>query len=237
MSDQDPFSPQSEYPRYEIKVVGAAHDLPSISAWVRLHPLHWRVAYPPRQVNNIYFDTDDGQNLNDNLAGTGSRCKLRLRWYGSRLTSVTGAYLELKCKEGAVGWKEVWLLALDLNLAHQPWAELYPAIRRAADARANLWLAQFSRPMLINYYQRAYYVTSDCVARLTIDSKLHFYDQRFAAYPNLRSPTLLADHVVVEFKVNRQHYSRIAEALASFPLRPEHCSKYVRGMLAACYAP
>ncbi len=225
----------AEAPRYEVKIVCEPHYLPQVRAWVRLHPAQWRVAYPPRQVNNVYFDTADCRCLNDHLGGVGERCKLRLRWYGPVLDTAAGARLELKRRAGAVGWKEVHPLDVVLDLASQLWPALCRSLRDAADGRAGLWLAQFAYPVLINHYQRAYYVTPDGAVRLTLDTGLRAYDQRFSARPNLRRPALIADRVIIELKAspNRQHYQQLTDALAQFPLRPDRHSKYVHGMLAA----
>lgn len=202
---------------------------------MRLHPAHWRVAYPPRRVNNVYFDTADCQSLNENLGGAGTRAKLRLRWYGDCLDVVAGARLELKYKEGAVGWKQVWPLDATFDLAHQSWPEVYRTLREAVDVRAGPWLAQLAYPVLINHYRRAYYVTTDQQVRLTVDTRLRAYNQRFSDRPNLRRPAAIADRVVVELKApaDRLLYQRLAEALDHFPLRPDRYSKYVQGMLAA----
>lgn len=227
--------PHAEPPRYEVKIPCEPQYLPQVQAWMRLHPGHWRVAYPPRQVNNIYFDTADCQSLNENLGGVGVRGKLRLRWYGPKLNTVTGGRLELKYKEGAVGWKEVWPLDLTLDLAHMSWSDVCQRLREAADVRPSLWLTQLAYPVLLNHYQRAYYVTPNQVIRLTIDTRLRAYNQRLSGHPNLRRPAPTVDCVVVELKasVDQPSYERLAEAMGHFPFRPDRHSKYVQGMLAA----
>ncbi len=226
--------PHAGPPRYEIKISCKPHHLHQVNAWVRLHPAHWLVAYPPRQINNIYFDTYDHKNLNDNLAGVGTRHKARLRWYGPVLETVAGARLELKCRQGQVGWKETCPLNhLTLDLLRQPWTDLRRAITQAADARAELWLAQFDYPVLINHYQRSYYVTPDQAVRLTVDSDLRAYNQRFVAYPNVRRPAPVTDRVIIELKADRQHHARLTHILAHFPVRVDRHSKYVQGMIAA----
>lgn len=225
--------PLAGSPRYEIKISVKSHQLPQVNAWVRLHPAHWRVAFPSRQVNNVYFETFDYKSLNDNLAGVGERRKLRLRWYGPTLETISGAQLELKCRQGQVGWKETWTLeGMSLDL-HQPWSDLLRAIKDAADAQASLWLDQFACPALLNHYQRDYYVTTDQAVRLTVDSRLRAYDQRFTAQPNYRRPAPRADRVVVELKTERQHHQRLVHILAHFPIRADRHSKYVQGMIAA----
>jgi len=219
--------------RYEIKIPCPLHHLAQVQAWVRLQAAHWRVAYPPRQVNNIYFDSDDYAGLRDNLDGVGMRRKLRLRWYGDDLTHVAAARLELKIREGTVGWKAICSLdGLTLDLSCQSWKEILAALR-AADPHVGLWMSGSKQPVLINHYRRAYYATITDNLRLTVDSDLRAYDQRWSVRPNLRHPVPLADRGVVEFKADRQHYLQLLHALAAFPLRPDRHSKYVRGMLAA----
>ncbi len=230
---------RAEPPRYEIKIPCALHLLPQVQAWVRLHLAHWRIAHPPRQVNNIYFDTADCRMLNENLSGVGERGKLRLRWYGPDLQTVVGARLELKYREGTVGWKDVRPLDVTLDLSRLSWPEIYrtlcEVLCEAADTRFALLLAQFSYPVLINCYQRAYYVTADQAVRLTLDTGLRAYDQRYSHRPNLSRVAPMTEHVVVELKAaaDRASYARLAEAVARFPLRPDRHSKYVHGMVAA----
>jgi len=222
----------TELPRYEIKIPCPPQQLAAVEAWVRLHPAHWRVSFPPRQVNNIYFDTIDCQSLNDNLGGIGERDKLRLRWYGPHLEMVRGAQMERKHKEGRVGWKEFWFFDGTLDLTALTWAEVVSRLRAAADKRAALWLGQFPEPALVNCYQRAYYVSADGTMRLTIDSDLRTYSQRLAVRPNLRRPAPLSERTVIELKAEPAAARRLSDALASFPLRPDRHSKYVQGLLA-----
>jgi SPX domain protein involved in polyphosphate accumulation len=221
--------------RYEIKLPCPSTLLPQVQSWVRLHPAHWRVAYPPRQVNNVYFDTADCACMNENLGGVAGRAKLRLRWYGEVLDTIDHARLELKRKEGKVGWKEICPLELALDLTSESWREVQQWLRDAVDDQARMWLAQFPHPVLINHYHRAYYVTPDGSLRLTIDTRLRAYDQRASARPNLRRPAPIADRIVVELKAGADPASsqRLSDALARFPLRPDRHSKYVNGMLAA----
>lgn len=223
----------SEPVRYELKIRCPAFYRPQIEAWVRTHWAHWRVRYPPRQVNNIYFDTPDCQNVEDNLDGFGERRKLRLRWYGPSLERVTDARLELKCREGAVGWKEVCPVDVDLDLTRQTWAEIYTRLRVAADPRMAVYFVAAAMPSLINCYHRAYYATPDEAVRLTIDTSLRAYDQRFSSRPNLTRAARLPDWTIVEFKAVAEYLPRLADILADFPFRPDRCSKYVSGVVSA----
>jgi hypothetical protein len=156
------------------------------------------------------------------------------------MENIAAAYLELKYKEGAVGWKELFSLGASsegkrprLDLVHRSWPDLRQNIRDAVDARAELWMDQFAYPVLINHYQRAYYAVPDQTVRLTVDSKLHVYDQRFSARPNIRRPSPIVEQIIVELKADRQHYPRLVNLLNQFPVRADRSSKYVQGMLAA----
>jgi hypothetical protein len=222
-------------PRYEFKIPCDLLLLPEIEAWVRLHPAQWRVSYPPRQVNNIYFDSPDLQDLNANLSGVGRREKLRLRWYGPDLTRVAGAQLERKCKEGLAGWKEIAFFAGTLDLTGPPWLELLSTLREGLEPHARLWLDQRGAPALINAYQRAYYETPDGVLRLTLDTRLRAYDQRFSLMPNLSRSALLIEDLIIELKgsVKDEPTQRLSQLLQSLPVRVDRYSKYLHGMLAA----
>ena len=232
MYSRYPVSIQREPVRYELKIRCPSLYRPQIEAWVRTHWAHWRVRYPPRQVNNIYFDTLDSQNVEDNLDGVGERRKLRLRWYGPSLERVTDARLELKCREGAVGWKEIWPVEVDLDLNRGAWPEICARLRAAADPRIVIALTT-TAPTLINCYHRAYYATPDEAVRLTIDSDLRAYDQRFSVRPNLSRAARMPDWVIVELKAVAEHLPRLADILADFPFRPDRCSKYVSGVVSA----
>lgn len=219
--------------RYEFKIPCDPALLPEIEAWVRLHPAHWRVSYPSRQVHNIYFDSPDLHDFNANLSGVGRREKLRLRWYGPNLARVAGAQLERKCKEGLAGWKEIAFFSGALDLSGATWPALLAMLREGLDAHARLWLAARNGPVLINSYQRAYYETPDGALRLTLDTQLRAYEQRSSLAPNLTRRALQAELMVVELKgpVDDASTQRIAQVLQAFPLRVGRFSKYLHGVL------
>ena len=220
-------------PRYEVKVVCDVQGPPEVEAWVRLHPAHWRIAYPPRQINNIYFDTADYQGLNANLSGVSERSKLRLRWYGGDLYTVESANLELKCKQGWVGWKEINHVEQFFNLGEGTWSEFYRTLSGVLNSKARRWLQWAAYPVLINTYQRSYYVTPDQKVRLTVDTSLCAYDQRFSAKPNLKRAAPLPAYVIVELKADCEDYQRLSDVLDHFPARVGRFSKYVQGVLSA----
>ncbi len=220
-------------PRYEVKIPLPAHWLMDVETWVRLHPAQWRVTYPPRQVNNVYFDTARYDGLNANLSGVGEREKLRLRWYGSKTARVVGGNLERKRKQGMAGWKEIVPVAGEFDLAGTTWRALTRDLRAAVAPAAAQWLDVFAVPTLINHYWRVYYATPDEAIRLTIDTALRAYDQRAVACPNVTRRAHEDATIVIELKAAPQEadYLRLSDALASFPAPVDRFSKYVRGMM------
>ncbi len=221
--------------RYEIKIPCDPHARPELEAWIRLHPAHWIQPYRPRQVNSLYFDTAECTSLYENIDGVGDRTKLRLRWYKPTWTLQGPTRLELKRKQGMVGWKEISLPALDLNLEQQSWDEILTALRRALTDEGAVWFDRYRCPALINHYRRSYYATPDGDIRLTLDSELRAFDQRFSTRPNLRRTGILNEHIILELKAPADPavYRRLAQILAHFPIRVDRHSKYVQGMLTA----
>ncbi len=222
-------------PRYEYKIPCELAECPQLEAWVRLQAAQWRVSYPSRQVNNVYFDSPDLNDLNANLSGVGRREKLRLRWYGPDLTRISGAQLELKCKSGVAGWKEIVFFAGALELTESSWPTLLDELRAGLEPRAKLWLDSRGAPALINSYRRAYYESPDGVLRVTLDTQLRAYDQRFSMAPNLHRLSLQQEQMVLELKgpVDDDTARRLSQVLMTLPARVDRFSKYLRGMLTS----
>jgi SPX domain protein involved in polyphosphate accumulation len=221
-------------PRYEVKIPLPAHWLADVETWVRLHPAQWRVTYPPRQVNNVYFDTAHYDGLNANLSSADDRDKLRLRWYGTDLTHIVGANLERKHKQGMVGWKVICPVEGTFGLAETTWRALSHTLQATVIPEVRQWLDVFAIPMLINHYWRVYYATPDDAVRLTLDTALRAYDQRAAACPNLTLQTHADASIVVELKASTDDasFQQLSEALAHFPAPVDRFSKYVQGVMA-----
>ena len=221
-------------PRYEVKIPLPVHWLSDVEMWVRLHPAQWRMTYPPRQVNNIYFDTARYDGLNANLSGISEREKLRLRWYGRDTSHIAAGNLERKRKQGMAGWKEIVPLEGEFDLARTTWRAIRRDLRAAVAPEVHQWLDVFAVPTLINHYWRAYYATPDEAIRLTIDTALCAYDQRVAASPNLTRRAYMSAAMIIELKADPDdtNYRRLSGALADFPAPVDRFSKYVQGMIA-----
>lgn len=211
-------------PRYEFKMVYAATSLPEVHSWVRLHSAGFRQAYPPRRVNNIYFDTADSDTFYDHVDGIGVRRKLRFRWYGESF-AFQGGTLEIKHKAARVGRKLTQRITCPLDLAALDWA----AVRRALLAQAEEGFCELLPvviPTLINHYRREYYVSADGKTRLTLDYDLRAFCQHAAA-PNIRYPVPPEEVMLIEFKRGLEDEASFAALLAEFPQRVTRYSKYV----------
>jgi hypothetical protein len=222
--------------RYELKLECEPGSYAQVAAWVRLHSAGFREAYAPRQVNSLYLDTLSFDTLNDHIEGVPERRKLRFRWYGPDLGTARGQ-MELKSKRERAGWKVTCPVQGAIELRCGDWS----TIRRdlltglsdgAAGADQALFreLIQVARPLVINSYQRRYYVSADGRVRLTVDDRLRAYDQWRTARPNISFRTPLPDLFVVELKSDVRHAAYLADVLAEFPLRVHRHSKYVSAL-------
>ena len=218
--------------RLELKMTCPETYLGQARAWVRLHPDLFVEAYPPRQVNNLYFDTPDLACLDANLVGVRDRAKLRLRWYGRDHAAARGA-LELKHKANQLGWKDICPVPGHMDLTCISWADLLRHLKAHAQGEVALWLGVADRPVLINSYVREYYESGDRQVRVTIDHRQSAYDQLLYAAPNLSVQTHITDRVVVEVKADAALHRRVSRVLSSLPLHTDRNSKYVNGVMEA----
>ncbi len=215
--------------RHEIKATAGELELPRIRALVRSHPAAFRVAFPPRRVNNLYLDSVNWGNLADNLAGSCRRAKLRLRWYGDTLR-VRSGILEIKSKIDALGTKLACRLATEIDIETMTWREILSLIRDEAHGSVARQLRRTDRPALLNHYHREYYVSSDGHVRLTLDSRITSYTQLFGPRPNTRR-AMIEPVVVVEIKAAAGSRDVLADVLGTLPMRTGAHSKYAVGML------
>ena len=199
----------------------------------------WRIcwfipAYHPRQVNNVYFDSESLDLFRMNESGVSTRFKLRIRWYED-LRRAVNPVLELKFRSGVNGWKLRHELPADFDLAELRWSELRHQIRRSLPP-ALLPYANFTaRPVVLNSYQREYFTTVDGRLRVTIDHGMRSFDQRFGARPNWLHSVPAPDMVVVELKAAVEDEAIVRDAAPRFGWRLSRNSKYVRGLQPAYF--
>lgn len=214
--------------RYEKKMIFESLRLGEVRSWVYAHPDAFQVAYPPRQVNNIYFDTVDRFFMAKHIDGVGNRAKFRFRWYGESWQIPEGQ-LEIKKKMGHVGYKITHPVRRAINLPQLKWQEIMELLKSESSNEFSSLLDNLT-PALINQYQREYYESADRKIRVTLDYDIRAFSQTFGLSPNLTFPQLSVDDVIIEMKVAQEDHQRMADSLAEFPLRCLQNSKYLNGM-------
>jgi SPX domain protein involved in polyphosphate accumulation len=216
------------FPRYELKIVYPHTWISEVRGWITAHPVGFITAFPSRWVNSVYFDTADLDSFNDHLAGVPERRKLRFRWYGESLHEGRGQ-MEVKNKTERVGWKDTQPIETTFDFEKMDWSSILTELQQQSNGFIRELLSVV-RPVILTVYWREYFISSDGVVRLTLDSDLRAYDQRFTAQPNLWFRQPLEDDLIVELKSDVANAPVLADILAHFPSRVERRSKYIASL-------
>ena len=214
--------------RYEIKIPVVGVPLYQIKRWINCHPAFFKPLHPPRQVNNVYFDTNDQYAFQSHLDGYTERIKFRLRWYGKE-NIFSNSQFELKRKHGEVGNKQYFLINELFNLANDDWKKIKAKVVKQLPAYPCEQVA-IQNPILINFYQREYFQSIDKKIRLTLDYGLKYLDQRMYMRPNLRYCLPAQNMIILELKAGINQYKEIVRVVSAFPVRGEAISKFVTGL-------
>jgi hypothetical protein len=220
-----------ESARLEIKFVSYEINFHEILQWLHLHDIGFHEHHSPRIVHNIYFDTPDYETFEINLAGVSSRFKVRYRWYGEELEPDKGT-LEIKCRRNNYGWKESFKIK---DRIYQPDLTLRQFSSNLIDAlppEGKKWFMNYSLPILLNQYRRRYFVSFDNKLRVTFDTKLAVWDQRFKPYLNIKNKGNMSNIMVMEVKFDPQDKDLASHFMHGLPLRNSRHSKYVSGIFA-----
>jgi hypothetical protein len=215
--------------RYERKFSMVGMEQSRVRSLILHHPAMFYEPYPPRYVNNIYFDTPGMDHYDDNISGSANRGKVRLRWYHDLCGVVDDAVLEFKNKRGWVGWKENYRFpsfSFDTELTQRKLINLIEGSDLPAPIIERMHMYQFA---LVNRYYREYYATRDERFRVTLDRDLKYY--RVRRLSNSLSACAVDHHiVVVELKYDVKHELEAQRIASMFPFRITRSSKYVRGI-------
>ncbi|MBN2047258.1 MAG: polyphosphate polymerase domain-containing protein [Anaerolineaceae bacterium] len=214
--------------RYEIKLPISDLQTAEARSWIRLSKAGFRIAYPERRVNNLYFDSDEYAAYQDHQMGVQYRGKLRFRWYGVGPIARNGQ-MEYKRRNGRVGDKLVMAVPGNYDLAKMRWSEIQSSLLANADERFALLLAH-ALPTLVNHYDREYFVSADGDIRVTLDRQIVSFDQRANGLPNFRWPDPKNETAVLEFKCDIDQAARLSDLLTFFPAPSNAFSKYVDAM-------
>lgn len=183
--------------------------------------------YEKRQINSIYFDTNSFDLYLDNVVGQSRRFKFRIRWYGENIQYASKPKLEIKVKYGLTGDK--WLYPLsDFNVNELNQEKMIQLARSNKVSELIVEQLHFLYPVLLNTYQRNYYLSGDKKFRLTLDEDMNFYQftNTSGALPNHRKADT---DFVVELKYKLENDFLANRISTQFPFRLDKFSKYITG--------
>ncbi len=214
--------------RFERKFSTNSLSLVEVISLVKSHPAIFRVGFPDRQVNNLYFDSVQMQAFTDNVEGLANRTKIRIRWYGDLFGLVEKPTLELKIKRGNAGSKKHFPLApirVDDNIHDTAMNRLKGIDGLLLEERLELAKC---RPVLITRYVRKYFLSTDGRFRITVDSGLMFYTVNRFKNRFLRCSH--NDDIVIELKYDAEQDDTAHKISSHLGYRLSKYSKYATGV-------
>ena len=137
--------------------------------------------------------------------------------------------MEVKQKTNRLGNKINQPVDRKFSLLNNDWKTIREILLKNSNGLIREMLS-VSRPVLINLYERDYYISADQQTRLTLDYEHRVYDQRLSSYPNLQFRQPVLDKVVIEVKTDVEHSDNLAKILSYFPLRISQNSKFLDSM-------
>lgn len=216
--------------RYESKFVVTTLSRQQIILIVKTNPAMFSEIYHSRFVNNIYFDSPGMNSFFDNTCGRSKRTKVRIRWYGDLFGYIENPVLEFKIKQGSLGKKESYAIKpFTINKGFSC-SKIVSSIAEADIPAEVKMKCSFLDPVLINRYERKYFLSAGDSYRITIDSDIsyHYITSHNSSFMRNRR-----EHgkVVVELKYNYNMEKGASEIASRFPFRLSRNSKYINGVL------
>ena len=153
---------KSEY-RLEKKFVIEENNVVNFKAYLATN--FFKKTYPDREVNSIYVDTINLDDLRDNINGVKTRTKHRFRWYEKKLNTVQ---FEQKNKSHFYGWKNKCLVG-----SFPDEKDLIKNINNKNIYKNIIFLNKFNFiPILKTSYKRSYWISKNNKIRATLDRNL-----------------------------------------------------------------
>ena len=175
-----------------------------------------------RRINNVYFDTYNYDLLNHTIEGLCDRKKIRIRWYGETFDK-SKKTIEFKIK------KEFFNIKKKLNIGSFKINSFNDINNLNNTAISHIQLKnEFifyneminKIPVILNSYQRHYYMNAENNIRVTIDTDLSFY----SPITKIKS---FERNIVVEIKYSNEiNFSNKFKDLTQ-----TRYSKYAKGLL------
>lgn len=216
--------------RYERKFVNQHLSSEEILDFIKKNPLNFSEIFYKRDVNNIYLDSTDMENYNDNIIGSPQRLKIRIRWYGNTFGLIKDPVLELKIKQAEVNSK----LSFPLKpfILNENFSGDYLQLEVFDKSSLPNWLKEtlmIFQPTLLNFYKRKYFMSQNKKYRVTLDTDLVFFEIK--QKNNLFSHKIKdRNSSILEIKYNQKEDKNIQQLTQHLPLRLTKSSKYVYGV-------
>jgi len=223
-------NPATEY-RYERKFAIDEVSVHEVLGQLTSHPALFAQAYPPRYVNNIYFDSHQMCTYYANMDGLANRLKVRLRWYGDLFGTITNPALEFKLKQGLVGSKKTFAMEDFVLNQNSDISDLAGWFAQADIEPQFARLLHYVHPTLLNRYYRQYYISADGQFRVTIDTELEYY--RIQPFRNtFLHRTMDRKTTILEIKYPQDKAHQAPMVTNSLSFRMTRNSKYINGIEA-----
>ncbi len=215
--------------RFERKCVADANREHELRLWIEQQRAAFRVAYPTRVVQSLYFDSAELESFGEALSGVSARQKTRLRWYGED-SSVERAVLEAKHKHNEFGWKETFEIQLPVPLTEMTLSSLAVVVAAQLPETRRTLLERGEAPVALIRYRREYYVSADHRIRATLDCDIRVFDQWGSPRLNFWRPTSFPPVSILELKYDAGLDREVRDRLESLPTRLSRFSKYSVGV-------
>ena len=177
--------------------------------------------FPDRKINSIYLDTENLDNVRDNINGVSNRKKHRIRWYNDDLKKM---YFEIKNKKNFNVWKNIFKIKYNFN-KETLLEDLKKYFYDLKNHKINSHNYNFI--LLINYF-RSYWLSKNRKIRATIDNNIST-----KSLCNNSNRIDLND-TVLEFKFSPkdENYFRELSLKRNLNIRTQKYSKYVRSFIS-----
>lgn len=200
-----------------------------VESKVKLNKALFYTIFPPRYVNNIYFDTFYKKNYIENVNGMSVREKVRVRWYGNLFQSISDPTIEIKHRRQTINWKESYPLksfTVNTLIAKSGLDDVFD--KSNLPDLLNEKLAALE-PVFINRYYRKYFLSADGQFRITIDNLMEYYSFNLITNSFINSNKNF-DDIILELKCGTQSETESWRVTNSLPFRLTKSSKYLMGV-------
>lgn len=218
--------------RKEIKYKVFYKDIGRLYSWLGSKSF-FKKTYKERQVNSLYFDTENNDFAFSNVTGESKRIKLRARWYSETGTNFIKNFnmssqlftFEAKRKSnnfsdkivlGKIKTNQVSTTKGRLNL-------LMANIRKNLEHIPSLLNQELIHSVFVSYNREYYEYRTDSDIRLTVDKNFCYSTVDAYSKMSLKSKNFY----IVELKFNPKKKFLAEKIMHEFPFRQVRSSKYI----------